>query len=89
MQTGLFEILATQPAVYIGLCVALGLLIGSFLNVVIYRVPVMMDNALRFECASLADPNAEPPPAFNLLTPRSRLGRNLSPCRSRFVCLGV
>jgi len=68
----IFQPLAEIPALFIGSCVLLGLLIGSFLNVVIYRVPVMMDNALRFECASLADPNAEPPPAFNLLTPRSR-----------------
>ncbi len=30
----------------------LGLLVGSFLNVVIYRVPIMMDNALRAECAA-------------------------------------
>ena len=51
----------------------LGLLIGSFLNVVIYRVPVMMDNALRAECAALAggDATAAPPAAFNLITPRS------------------
>jgi leader peptidase (prepilin peptidase)/N-methyltransferase len=68
----IFQAFAEIPALFIGSCVLLGLLIGSFLNVVIYRVPVMMDNALRFECASLVDPNAEPPPAFNLLTPRSR-----------------
>jgi leader peptidase (prepilin peptidase) / N-methyltransferase len=68
----IFQPFAEYPALFIGGCVLLGLLIGSFLNVVIYRVPVMMDNALRFECASLADPNAEPPPAFNLMTPRSR-----------------
>jgi leader peptidase (prepilin peptidase)/N-methyltransferase len=50
----------------------LGLLVGSFLNVVIFRVPVMMDQALRYECAALSDPNAPLPPAFNLMTPRSR-----------------
>jgi leader peptidase (prepilin peptidase)/N-methyltransferase len=66
------EPLAAHPALFIGACTVLGLLIGSFLNVVIYRVPVMMDHALRFECASLTDPSAEPPPAFNLMTPRSR-----------------
>jgi leader peptidase (prepilin peptidase)/N-methyltransferase len=66
------DTLATQPALFIGICVALGLLIGSFLNVVIYRVPVMMDEALRYECAALADPDAPLPPAFNLVTPRSR-----------------
>jgi leader peptidase (prepilin peptidase)/N-methyltransferase len=69
----LLEPLATFPALFIGFTVVLGLLIGSFLNVVIYRVPVMMDKALRAECASLADPDVEPPPAppFNLMVPRS------------------
>ena len=52
----------------------LGLLIGSFLNVVIYRVPIMMDNALRAECAELQSPSgrrAARRAAFNLVTPRS------------------
>jgi leader peptidase (prepilin peptidase) / N-methyltransferase len=65
------DIFATYPALFIGCCIVLGLLIGSFLNVVIFRVPVMMENALRAECAALADPEAPPPPAFNLVTPRS------------------
>jgi leader peptidase (prepilin peptidase) / N-methyltransferase len=72
MNMELFEPFAWYPALFIGTCVVFGLLVGSFLNVVIYRVPVMMENALRFECATLADANAEPPPAFNLATPRSR-----------------
>jgi leader peptidase (prepilin peptidase)/N-methyltransferase len=69
----LLEPLAEFPALFIGFTVVLGLLIGSFLNVVIYRVPIMMDRALRAECAALADPAAtaaqEPP--FNLMVPRS------------------
>ncbi|HEY6125073.1 MAG TPA: prepilin peptidase, partial [Steroidobacteraceae bacterium] len=65
------EPLAALPTLFIGCCVVLGLLVGSFLNVVIYRVPVMMENALRAECASLANPDAPPPPTFNLMTPRS------------------
>jgi leader peptidase (prepilin peptidase)/N-methyltransferase len=71
MSMEFLEPLAASPALFIGCCVALGLLVGSFLNVVIYRVPVMMDNALRAECAVLADPNAPPPPIFNLIVPRS------------------
>ena len=31
------EPLAASPALFIGCCIVLGLLIGSFLNVVIYR----------------------------------------------------
>jgi leader peptidase (prepilin peptidase) / N-methyltransferase len=68
----LFAPFAEIPALFIVSCALLGLLIGSFLNVVIFRVPVMMDQALRYECAALNDPNAPLPPAFNLVTPRSR-----------------
>jgi leader peptidase (prepilin peptidase)/N-methyltransferase len=73
----ILESLAAYPAFFIGLTVVLGLLIGSFLNVVIYRVPIMMDNALRAECAALVDHVADPAvstaqePPFNLMVPRS------------------
>lgn len=53
---------------------ALGLVVGSFLNVVIYRLPVMMNRSWIRECkehiGEAADPD-EPQP-FNLLTPASR-----------------
>jgi leader peptidase (prepilin peptidase)/N-methyltransferase len=77
----ILEPLAAYPAFFIGFTVVLGMLIGSFLNVVIYRVPIMMDKALRAECAALADhvadhvadPAASPAqePPFNLMVPRS------------------
>jgi leader peptidase (prepilin peptidase)/N-methyltransferase len=67
----LLEPFAANPGLFISFAVVMGLLVGSFLNVVIYRVPIMMDNALRAECASLANPDAPPPPTFNLITPRS------------------
>ena len=50
----------------------LGLLIGSFLNVVIYRVPKMMERQWAAECAQMSSAPAPPPEKFNLLTPRSR-----------------
>ena len=56
----------------------LGLLIGSFLNVVIYRLPKMMERQWAAECAELKGHTASPDTpgtaesaAFNLLTPRS------------------
>jgi len=50
----------------------LGLCVGSFLNVVIHRLPLMMEAEWRAECASIE--GREPPPrdVFNLVTPRSR-----------------
>src|SRR6185295_9366573 len=69
----IFEALTASPALFIGVTAVLGLLIGSFLNVVIYRVPIMMENELRAECAGLADPEATlvVTPKFNLVVPRS------------------
>lgn len=43
-----------QPPVAIGIAVVFGLLIGSFLNVVILRLPVMMERQWQRECAELA-----------------------------------
>jgi leader peptidase (prepilin peptidase)/N-methyltransferase len=47
-------LLAQSPAAFIALSMLLGLLIGSFLNVVIYRVPLMLDREWRAQCAELA-----------------------------------
>lgn len=55
----------------------LGLLVGSFLNVVIHRLPKMMEQRWAAECAEFSRGDAEPEPSltaerFNLLVPRSR-----------------
>ncbi len=50
----------------------LGLLVGSFLNVVIYRLPKMMERQWAAECAELAGKEPESGEKFNLLLPRSR-----------------
>ena len=49
-------LLAQSPAAFIALSMLLGLLIGSFLNVVIYRLPLMLDREWRAQCAELAAP---------------------------------
>ena len=50
----------------------LGLLIGSFLNVVIYRIPVMLAAQWKAECSTLDDDEPKPQEKFNLMVPRSR-----------------
>ena len=56
----------------------LGLLVGSFLNVVIYRIPKMMERQWAAECAEyaatagIAAPAAVQTEVFNLSQPRSR-----------------
>ncbi len=52
---------------------ALGLLVGSFLNVVIHRLPIMLEAQWRLECAEMSGaPVAPDTETFNLLLPRSR-----------------
>jgi leader peptidase (prepilin peptidase)/N-methyltransferase len=50
----------------------LGLLVGSFLNVVIHRLPKMMERQWAAECAQLQGAALPDEPAFNLVRPRSR-----------------
>ena len=56
----------------LGLAVLLGLLIGSFLNVVIHRLPRMLEAQWARECADFSGQPAPDTPPLNLLVPRSR-----------------
>lgn len=71
----LLDYLAASPAALILVCVLFGLLVGSFLNVVIHRIPKMMEAAWRQEARELLEqpaPKGEAePPIFNLVTPGS------------------
>ncbi len=49
----------------------LGLLIGSFLNVVIYRLPKMLEKQWAAECAEMSGEPADVTEPFNLMVPRS------------------
>ena len=66
------SVLADSPALAAATALVLGLLVGSFLNVVIHRVPKMMEREWELQAAELA--GREPPelPPFNLVRPRSR-----------------
>ena len=71
--------LLSNPPVAVFFSVVLGLTIGSFLNVVIHRLPKMMERQWRAECAELNDParassqDKEPVEEhYNLFVPRSR-----------------
>lgn len=50
----------------------LGLLVGSFLNVVIYRLPKMLEAEWADNCADMAGADAPQRAPFNLARPRSR-----------------
>lgn len=49
-----------------------GLLVGSFLNVVIYRLPKMMERQWAAECAEFTGQSAPEQERFNIVVPRSR-----------------
>jgi leader peptidase (prepilin peptidase)/N-methyltransferase len=61
-----------SPVIDAGLAGLLGLLVGSFLNVVIYRLPKMMEREWAAECAELAGKPPAEDTEFNLVRPRSR-----------------
>ena len=70
------DLLSSSAAAFIVTCLVLGLVVGSFLNVVVYRVPVMLERQWREQCAELAGgadvaPASKPVERFNLLVPRS------------------
>jgi leader peptidase (prepilin peptidase) / N-methyltransferase len=77
----LSDLLRTEPTLFVTFSVIFGLMVGSFLNVVIHRLPKMMENAethyfqQRQDLAagmSEEDILAKPqPPKYNIVTPRS------------------
>jgi len=60
-----------------------GLAIGSFLNVVIYRLPKMMQAEWQAHCAELDGQEPAPAPGFNLLVPGSHCPACKTPLRIR------
>ena len=62
-----------HPAVFPWVCFLVGLVVGSFLNVVIHRLPKMMERAWKEECAELQDaaPRQKPAEKYNLFVPGS------------------
>ena len=71
----ILQLLESSPTFLVITTGALGLVVGSFLNVVILRLPVMMNRAWTSECREHlgeANPENGEQARFNLLTPASR-----------------
>ncbi len=71
---GVMEFIAGSPLLLVFTSALLGLIVGSFLNVVIHRLPKMMMRDWRLQCHELqgttaTDDDLKP---YNLNTPRSR-----------------
>jgi leader peptidase (prepilin peptidase)/N-methyltransferase len=73
MFSDIIGLYAAYPAWFAGSVLVIGLMVGSFLNVVIYRLPIMMEREWREQSTELnpALPPVAPAAAFTLSTPRS------------------
>src|SRR3954466_7657726 len=61
-----------EPAAFPWVALMVGLCIGSFLNVLIYPLPKMMERSWRAECAELTGTPVTQQEPYNLFVPRSR-----------------
>ena len=61
----------TETAFALVAALAVGLCVGSFINVVIHRLPKMLDRGWREQCAELRGEEIPDEPAYNLVVPRS------------------
>jgi leader peptidase (prepilin peptidase)/N-methyltransferase len=70
----MLELLTESPLVFVAVAFAFALLFGSFINVVIYRLPIMMEQEWRAQCREIEETAAPelPEDQFNLVVPRSR-----------------
>lgn len=69
--TELFLLLESSLLVFTAVCATLGLMVGSFLNVVIHRLPKMLELGWRQQCAELRGEPAGSASTYNLVAPRS------------------
>lgn len=64
-------LLQTTPVLFISLCATIGLMVGSFLNVVIFRLPKIMEREWHQQCAELRGETIESLPPLSIVKPRS------------------
>lgn len=80
-------LLLQNSLMFIAVVVVLGLIIGSFLNVLIYRLPVMMEREWQQEYQAYFSPDAaqaeQTPERFNLAVPRSACPHCKAPVLAR------
>jgi leader peptidase (prepilin peptidase)/N-methyltransferase len=65
-------IAALPPWALVAIAAVVGLCVGSFLNVVIHRLPTMLERGWAEQCADLRGETLPGEPTYNLLVPRSQ-----------------
>ncbi len=66
-----FGLLQDIPAAFVVASLILGLMVGSFLNVVIHRLPKMLEIGWQQQCAELRGEEPAPTSPYNLMVPGS------------------
>lgn len=69
--TAISSLLQENQTLFITISVIFGLIVGSFLNVVIYRLPKMMEQEWHHNCLELQGKDIPEHPRFTLSSPRS------------------
>lgn len=69
----LSDLLKSEPTFFVVFSIIIGLMVGSFLNVVIHRLPKMMENSEKAYVAEAygVKHDAKIPTKYNIVTPRS------------------
>lgn len=67
----LSQILQENSTIFITVSVILGLMVGSFLNVVIHRLPKIMEREWHNNCLELQGKDIPESPKYSIVTPRS------------------
>lgn len=65
------DLLQNSPAIFISFCSIIGLMAGSFLNVVIFRLPKILEREWARQCADSSAETVEAMPPYNIIIPRS------------------
>jgi leader peptidase (prepilin peptidase)/N-methyltransferase len=79
---------SSSPAIFAGSVFLLGLVVGSFLNVVIYRLPIILEREWQSQAAEVLSPgnaattNPAPVARFTLSTPRSACPKCQAPIKA-------
>ena len=88
MLNDIAQIYTFNPAIFAGSVFVLGLIVGSFLNVVIYRLPVILEREWRTQAAEVLSAASEtgateaPSPPFTLSRPRSACPQCKAPIKA-------
>jgi len=77
----MFDVFVSDPFTFLVYVFIFSLCIGSFLNVVVYRLPVMMRNQVEDDYLDLLEKEPKKRPVFNLSTPHSACPKCKNPIK--------